>query len=159
MGHCQLCGHFQKLPAGVLSKHGYTKEWGFFSGTCPGSRALPYEVSTSEIDLAITSANQSVVRLQAQIAATRANEGPVVMRRDYSQKGKPWKPYTLLLNGTRTSLHLQYSAMDDAALVAKFNGAYAGYLEVQVGGLKDYTAWLTERKANWAPAELKAVAA
>lgn len=48
-GHCQLCGRLQKLPDGVLAKHGYTKEWGFFDGTCPGSGFLPYEVSCDQV--------------------------------------------------------------------------------------------------------------
>lgn len=44
-GTCQGCGHHQKLPKGKLSLHGYTVEWGFFSGTCDGARELPYEQS------------------------------------------------------------------------------------------------------------------
>lgn len=159
MGHCQLCGNFQKLPQGALSKHGYTKEWGFFAGTCPGSGWLPFEVSTDRIEQGIIDAELSARRLRHQIAEVRANEGPVVMRRDYNTKGKPWKPFTLKMDGTRTGLHMQYSAANDAELVAKFNSYYAGFLEVQVAGLVDYIKWLSERKAGWKPAELKAVAA
>ena len=44
-GTCQGCGHHQKLPGGKLSLHGYTVQWGFFSGTCDGARELPYELS------------------------------------------------------------------------------------------------------------------
>lgn len=44
-GTCQSCGSFQKLPGGALALHGYTKEWGFFNGTCSGSRHLPFEKS------------------------------------------------------------------------------------------------------------------
>jgi len=159
MGHCQLCGHFQKLPNGRLSLHGYNKQWGFFSGTCPGSRALPYEVSTSEIELAITSASQSVLRLEAQLAEALANPGPDVMERDYNQKGKPWVKRTLPLDGTRRNLHLKYSVQTDAELVARFNRAYAASIAQRVAELKQYGAWLAERKANWKPEELKAVAA
>lgn len=36
-GECQCCGRKQKLPKGRLSNHGYTVEWGFFSGTCFGA--------------------------------------------------------------------------------------------------------------------------
>lgn len=44
-GECQLCGRKQKLPGGKLSKHGYTVQWGFFSGVCPGAHHDPFEVS------------------------------------------------------------------------------------------------------------------
>jgi hypothetical protein len=54
-GECQVCGHVQKLPGDRLSLHGYTKRWGFFSGTCNGSRALPFEISC---DLVRTSIEQ-----------------------------------------------------------------------------------------------------
>jgi hypothetical protein len=37
------------LPNGVLSKHGYTVEWGYFSGTCPGSGHRPYQTHTDLI--------------------------------------------------------------------------------------------------------------
>ena len=44
-GSCQICGRQQKLPGNVLSKHGYTTRWGFFSGVCPGASYEPFEVS------------------------------------------------------------------------------------------------------------------
>jgi len=49
-GECQLCGRQQKLPSDVLSKHGYTVEWGFFNGTCPGSGHKSFELSCDLID-------------------------------------------------------------------------------------------------------------
>ena len=38
-GHCQLCGRVQAIDSasGITAKHGYTVEFGYFSGTCPGS--------------------------------------------------------------------------------------------------------------------------
>lgn len=158
-GHCQLCGHEQKLPGGVLAKHGYNVQWGFFSGTCPGSGSLPYEVSIDLIDRAIESTQAAEARVEAQIAAVLANTTPVVMRRDYNQKGKPWVSVTLKLDGTRQGLHFQYSVMTDADLIARFNTVYAKYLSEQANNLAEYAQWLTERKATWKPAELKPVAA
>lgn len=159
MGHCQLCGHFQKLPKGVLSLHGYSKEWGFFSGTCSGSRALPYEVSTSELDAALVSANAAIERLGKQVDEALANETPNVYQRDLSMKGKPWVLRTLKLNGTRTNMHFKYGVMTDAALIGYFNVRYAQHLANRKAELQTYAVWLAERKANWAPAELKPVAA
>jgi hypothetical protein len=49
-GHCQVCGRPQMLPGGKLSKHGYTKRWGFFSGVCSGADHLPFEQDISLIE-------------------------------------------------------------------------------------------------------------
>lgn len=42
-GFCQICGSRQKLPSGKMAKHGYTVDWGFFAGVCPGSDHLPFQ--------------------------------------------------------------------------------------------------------------------
>ena len=55
-GTCQICGARQLLPGGLLSLHGYTVRWGFFSGTCPGSKHLPFEQSTDRIAEAVKDA-------------------------------------------------------------------------------------------------------
>lgn len=52
-GTCQCCGREQKLPGGVLSKHGYTTEWGFFEGTCTGAGRLPLEKDRSWLDATV----------------------------------------------------------------------------------------------------------
>ncbi len=70
-GTCQLCGRVQRLPNGVLSKHGYTVEWGFFNGQCPGSSGLPYEQSTDLIAGAIVSQQSSIASSQARAAILR----------------------------------------------------------------------------------------
>lgn len=55
-GTCQVCGHIQAVANGakVLAAHGYTKEWGYFSGTCTGSDKRP-----AELDVSITKATIS----------------------------------------------------------------------------------------------------
>lgn len=68
-GECQICGHQQKLPRGVLSKHGYTKQWGFFSGTCPGAGHLPFEQSMALIPPRIEAAKKGAKNLRAQAKA------------------------------------------------------------------------------------------
>lgn len=57
-GTCQVCGSRQKLPAGRIAKHGYTTQFGFFSGTCIGSDELPFEQSTDVIEEAIRNAEE-----------------------------------------------------------------------------------------------------
>lgn len=72
-GHCQLCDRQQavNVTTGLLAKHGYTKRWGFFSGTCPGSGALPYERSCLEIAPVIVHLEGTVARFCAHILTIR----------------------------------------------------------------------------------------
>lgn len=77
-GSCQICGRTQKLPNGCLSTHGYTVQWGFFSGTCGGSGHLPFEQSKGLIDGAIKRATEQRDRtaaLSAEYKAGILNEG------------------------------------------------------------------------------------
>lgn len=75
-GHCQLCGHFQKLPGGRLAQHGYTVEWGFFEGVCPGTGGLPYEVSTDLIEASIANAEQAALHADTAAATLLADAAP-----------------------------------------------------------------------------------
>lgn len=64
-GSCQCCGAVQKLPAGVLAKHGYTTKWGFFTGTCAGSGSRPYEEAYDLIERFISNAETRKQGMQA----------------------------------------------------------------------------------------------
>ena len=48
-GTCQACGRRQAvhINTGLIAKHGYTTEYGFFNGTCGGSDELPLELDTA----------------------------------------------------------------------------------------------------------------
>lgn len=48
-GICQACGRRQAVhvKTGLIAKHGYTTEYGFFNGTCGGSDSLPLELDTT----------------------------------------------------------------------------------------------------------------
>ncbi len=57
-GTCQACGRIQAIRAsGLLAKHGYTTEYGFFNGTCSGSDHPPLELQTGHNE-------QVVIRLR-----------------------------------------------------------------------------------------------
>lgn len=51
-GHCQLCGRVQALDNNTraVAKHGYTVEYSYFVGVCPGSGHLPLERERFETD-------------------------------------------------------------------------------------------------------------
>lgn len=65
------------LPNGVLSKHGYTVQWGFFQGICPGSGRLPFEQSTDAIADAIANVKRQIVCTKASIAQVEDLSNPI----------------------------------------------------------------------------------
>lgn len=67
-GECQICGSRQLLPDGVLSKHGYTVKWGFFSGVCHGSGYLPFEQSKDQIAAAVAAVETTIAEVEVTIA-------------------------------------------------------------------------------------------
>ncbi len=71
-GTCQCCGNAQKLPNGVLPKHGYTVDWGMFSGVCQGAGHLPFEQDHSLIEKFIQMATEQLERTNKEIAELRA---------------------------------------------------------------------------------------
>ena len=81
IGECQVCGRIQKLPKGQLSKHGYTKQWGFFNGTCWGAEHLPFEQSIDLIEGAIKQANEQCAKLAVESESLKAGTffaGPTI---------------------------------------------------------------------------------
>lgn len=56
------------LPGGVLSKHGYTVKWGFFSGVCGGSHQQPFELSKDLIAGAVANIEKQIKEVSAEIA-------------------------------------------------------------------------------------------
>lgn len=55
-GTCQVCGNVQAVGSKQgrpLSLHGYTVDWGYFSGTCSGSKRQPLELDRSVLDASV----------------------------------------------------------------------------------------------------------
>lgn len=68
LGQCQCCGRTQKLPDDKLSKHGYTVDFGYFSGICRGSGYLPFESSCDQVERYIREAEEVLTRFKMDIA-------------------------------------------------------------------------------------------
>lgn len=83
IGTCQCCGRSQKLPNGRLSKHGYTVQWGFFSGTCRGAHELPYEQSCGLIQRFIDEAKAAIAAIKKRQDELRASTGTKAWFRHY----------------------------------------------------------------------------
>jgi hypothetical protein len=69
IGSCQCCGRVQKLPSNLLSLHGYTKQWGWFMGTCRGSGYKPFEISKDLIERFIAESERAIEGLKSEKAA------------------------------------------------------------------------------------------
>lgn len=63
-GTCQVCGRMQAVKASGLAKHGYTVQWGFFSGTCSGAGEAPVEESTAILDATVSRLSAAAARLE-----------------------------------------------------------------------------------------------
>lgn len=63
-GTCQLCGSIQKLPAGLVAKHGYSIRGGAQYGSCEGSGQLPLELSCALIPAAIEEAQAQLAKYE-----------------------------------------------------------------------------------------------
>jgi hypothetical protein len=114
-GTCQICGSLQKLPGGVLSKHGYTTRFGFFEGVCSGSGSLPFELSCDLIEDSIALQRKTALERRHQAADYRAEpwgETHNVVklrvydgrRTHYSNPGYVWVNATITAE-TKTSRH------------------------------------------------------
>ena len=68
-GTCQVCGAQQAVnnETGMMAKHGYTVEHGFFEGECPGSHNLPLEADRTMTDNIIGDLTRQADRIQKQI--------------------------------------------------------------------------------------------
>ena len=73
VGECQVCGATQKLPSGMLSLHGYTVQWGFFSGICGGANALPFELDKTLAERMLADVKGRRVATLKQIEGSRDN--------------------------------------------------------------------------------------
>lgn len=181
-GHCQVCGHHQKLPGGVLSKHGYTKRWGFFSGTCTGSRRLPFEQDISLIDGAIALAERQRDSLvaEAQRRRTTADPNDVVCNcyetdwrrfgmyaRGYQrlpgrieQRGATMFDLWFVSASGKYEYNFRFAGMGSTpeSAAKHLNEQQAWAIDQTVKQIESYIEWQRARIKDWQPSELLAIA-
>lgn len=101
-GHCQACDRMQKLPNGVLAKHGYQViergNYGYFAGACKGSGHSPYEEDCTWIKtFLIPEARKEEKRLVDFCAKLRiAPIVPIAHHQIYGMFGPHWAQVKLL---------------------------------------------------------------
>ena len=171
-GSCQICGRVQKLPGNVLSLHGYTTRWGFFEGTCPGSKHSPFETSCALIktyrDNAVVNAAMSRELAAAHLqgegrleAEQRVKEGRYGVTRilravtlspveTVYQSG--WVGHSSLLTFPDGSTESDRDTVEGKA--KSLHASSARRASQRAAQLEEYAAWQTERLQNWKPGTL-----
>lgn len=76
-GRCQICDSRQAVDVvkGTVAKHGYTKRWGFFTGTCWGAGHEPLETNKDLLAQAIALSGEAVARFQLAIDIVTRERG------------------------------------------------------------------------------------
>lgn len=68
-GNCQVCGHQHNVMENGLALHGYTVDFGFFAGTCSGSRHNPVQTERTITDSTIVALHQHALDSEATAVA------------------------------------------------------------------------------------------
>jgi hypothetical protein len=85
-GNCQCCGKEQAVVNGLMSKHGYTVENGWFFGVCEGNLFKPMQVSRVETDNIVASIRKEIPKLLAKSEEYKSGIATpdFVVKRSYS---------------------------------------------------------------------------
>lgn len=173
-GTCQACGATQKLPGGVLAKHGYTVQWGFFNGTCPGSGRRPFETHTDFIEQCIVSAKNNAEGIRASVAELlKPATEPKGWRHHHQVVGRKsayvWRLADIVTENEQLMLVVGdwkrsaisagswYGVKDALDLATKMNAEYAKHLEGTAKKIDTYAAWQEKRVAEWQRTELRPI--
>ncbi len=172
-GRCQACDRLQKLPNGVLAKHGYqVAQYGYFCGVCRGAAHMPYELDCTYIrDTIIPEAVQEELRLVEYIAEVRK---PVSEAKGYHMVytpigqiwqrlailGEPEHKYPVIVTG-KTQYNVtgitpvsRYSWLPNTnnllEIAQGMNEYYAVELEkTDLRRIRRYIKWQEGRVADW----------
>ena len=119
-GTCQICGRYQKLPNGRLSKHGYTVQWGFFQGVCHGANGLPFEQSTDLIEEMIAMCEQQIANIGFEIGELRAYEGTKGWVNKYYEHGQLHHGSKSCHRWERREITMTEKTMDNGYVLRRF---------------------------------------
>lgn len=68
-GHCPYCGREQAVQRGLMAKHGYTVEGGWFEGVCSGQHLAPIEQEEATVLQVIANVRGECVQLRRRADA------------------------------------------------------------------------------------------
>jgi hypothetical protein len=173
-GHCQICDRYQKIPKGLLAKHGYSREYGFFNGTCHGSDHPPYEHSCDLIPGEIEIVKKMLGNVQAAIAKWEQQTEVCVVRmyrdrmycyREAVVKSEPYFSVARQEASSILTLHDKESGEQlpdslwnfetEGEAIQHYNQKYIEtVLKMEEKWLKGNLVWLTDRLNNWKYVEI-----
>lgn len=185
-GSCQLCGRLQRLPNGKLAKHGYTVEFNFFNGVCPGSHNLPYEQSCdllpAQRDHAARTATALTMQAQEE-AALRDPKAVWIHERTYDRRfgrsNYAWKKvevtfvehplessdskyytatYVRADTGKTERIECYGASFSIDEMIELCNGRKATATRASAKQFAEYAAWADRRIAAWKLAPLTPIA-
>lgn len=95
-GYCQCCGRDQAVVKGVMAKHGYTVEHGWFEGVCYGHQYAPMQVERTQTDHVVAMVRADVQRIKQEIVEyTDGTITPATVQKASwipgTEKTKPWE--------------------------------------------------------------------
>ena len=182
-GTCQICGHVQKAPRGLMALHGYEVRWQHFSGTCHGSRQLPFEIDCTLAQSSLEQAVRMAEINEEEATAHLLGDRPLTVT--YRRLGTT-SSYELPVTGTTTDnwgtpvilvpeAEGAVAGLKDGRLPLRQLGVYSPYTETEVIDLlrgrraleftqraaqyRSYCEWQRLRLTGWSPREMKPVAA
>lgn len=174
-GTCQVCGRLQKLPEGVLAKHGYNLRFGFFNGVCWGAGYRPFEQATDAIEKAIGWATGQRVALEAEIVKLSSlpveNTAPfhryVTAKRQGERSGYREEQVTIILKGEQKFIQFTDGTIEPALRYSFYGTVSVIVLELRTRRIarcamaiqehQKYIDWQTNRVATWKPGKLQEV--
>ena len=119
---CQVCGNIQALNNGTLAKHGYTVDFGFFSGTCSGSDQSPIEFSTDLTRATIERLEQRAAAIDLlTLADIDCVSLTVTERRTGARKTHTFKNQTEIDEFALTNTLYRFEKFEKLAVNALFN--------------------------------------
>lgn len=85
-GVCQVCGREHAIVSGLVAKHGYTVELGFFNGVCRGEHFAPMQHSVDESKRVIEMCEVEAVKSIEAAKKMEAGEiSPAAVSRGYGK--------------------------------------------------------------------------
>ena len=150
-GHCQVCGNAQAVnkETGMLAKHGYTVEHGFFEGECPGSHNLPIEHDHTMTDDIIGDLTRQADRIQKQI-----DNGIKMVTHRYTERGTRVEKMVKLTEDNIESVYADLGKFYTSRSWADAVEMYEWKLKRQIIFLRGHCEMLEDRKENRFGADL-----
>ena len=89
-GNCPCCGRDQAVVRGVMSKHGYTVEHGWFQGVCSGDSYAPMQVQREVTDGIVAQVRKDVAELLNKVEQLKTGKiHPLTCKTSSIPKAEP----------------------------------------------------------------------